>query len=71
MTDTRLDVLAIGNAIVDVITHADDSFLDKHGIVKGAMSLIDARQADTLYRDMGPGIEVSGGSAVNEFELLS
>jgi sugar/nucleoside kinase (ribokinase family) len=65
MTESRLDVLAVGNAIVDVIAHADDPFLDKHGVAKGTMSLIDARQADALYRDMGPGVEVSGGSAAN------
>ena len=42
MTDTRLDVLAIGNAIVDVIANATDDFLDAEGLVKGSMRLIDA-----------------------------
>ena len=65
MTDTRLDVLAIGNAIVDVIASADDSFLEREGLSKGGMQLIDAARADELYSRMGPGREISGGSAAN------
>ncbi len=65
MPDLSFDVLAIGNAIVDVITHADDAFLASHSITKGAMSLIDSDQAHALYAGMGPGVEVSGGSAAN------
>jgi sugar/nucleoside kinase (ribokinase family) len=65
MTAPRLDVVGIGNAIVDVISHADDSFLSKHGLAKGAMTLIDAARAEELYAKMGPGIEMSGGSAGN------
>ena len=59
------DVLAIGNAIVDVLSHADDDFLAGHGLTKGAMTLIDAGRAAALYAAMGPGVEVSGGSAAN------
>ena len=59
------DVLGIGNAIVDVLARADDAFLVKHGLVKGAMTLIDAERAEALYAAMGPGIEISGGSAAN------
>ena len=51
MTSAAFDVLGIGNAIVDVITHADDSFLTKHALVKGSMTLIDEAQAETLYGD--------------------
>lgn len=59
------DVLAIGNAIVDVIARADDAFLEAEGIAKGSMRLIPAEEARTLYSKMGPGREVSGGSAAN------
>lgn len=65
MADRSLDVLAIGNAIVDVITDADDAFLDAEGMAKGSMRLIDAGAAEALYEAMGPGREVSGGSAAN------
>ena len=65
MADPRLDVLGIGNAIVDVLTHADDSFLKKNDLAKGAMTLIDAARAEQLYERMGPGLECSGGSAAN------
>ncbi|MFL6862052.1 MAG: adenosine kinase [Allosphingosinicella sp.] len=65
MTDTRLDVLCIGNAIVDVIAAADDDFLAAEGLDKGAMRLIDAAEATRLYGRMGPGREISGGSAGN------
>jgi sugar/nucleoside kinase (ribokinase family) len=60
-----LDVLGIGNAIVDVLSHADEGFLAEHDLPKGAMTLIDAERADRLYGAMGPGIEVSGGSCAN------
>ena len=59
------DVVGLGNAIVDVISRTDDAFLQRHGLVKGAMTLISAETADLLYADMGPAIEVSGGSAAN------
>jgi sugar/nucleoside kinase (ribokinase family) len=60
-----LDVLGIGNAIVDVLARADDAFLTRHNLAKGSMNLIDAVLADNLYRAMGPGVECSGGSAAN------
>jgi sugar/nucleoside kinase (ribokinase family) len=65
MTTASLDVLGIGNAIVDVIAHAEDEFLAREALVKGTMTLIDAPRADALYRMMGPAIEASGGSAGN------
>lgn len=65
MTDKTLDVVCIGNAIVDVICHADDSFLDRHSMVKGSMQLIESDVALTLYDAMPAGIESSGGSAAN------
>lgn len=61
----KFDILGIGNAIVDVISHADDAFLATHNIAKGGMTLIDAEGATRLYGDMAPGIEMSGGSAAN------
>jgi sugar/nucleoside kinase (ribokinase family) len=63
--DTRLDVLCIGNAIVDVIADATDDFLEGEGMHKGAMQLIDEDQAERLYAHMGPARELSGGSAAN------
>ena len=65
MSRPELDVLGIGNAIVDVLSHTEDNFLVKHDLVKGAMTLIDAATADRLYEAMGAGIECSGGSAAN------
>jgi sugar/nucleoside kinase (ribokinase family) len=59
------DVLGIGNAIVDVISRADDAFLATHTLTKGSMMLIDEARAETLYAAMGPGVEVSGGSCGN------
>ena len=60
-----LDVTGIGNAIVDVIAHANDAQLARLGLPKGAMTLIDAARADELYGQMGPAVEVSGGSVAN------
>src|SRR5438445_13351636 len=65
MTETRLDVLCIGNAIVDVIANAADDFLSAEGLVKGSMRLIDAEEAERLYAHMGPAHQVSGRSAGN------
>ena len=65
MPDTRLDVLCIGNAIVDVLANATDEFLEAEGLVKGSMRLIDAEEAERLYAQMGPAHQVSGGSAGN------
>jgi sugar/nucleoside kinase (ribokinase family) len=65
MPDRRLDVLAIGNAIVDVIADTDDAFLAAEGLTKGSMRLIDSAEAERLYEHMGPARQVSGGSAGN------
>jgi sugar/nucleoside kinase (ribokinase family) len=65
MNQASIDVLGIGNAIVDVIAHADEAFLDNEGLVKGTMALIDTERAEALYRLMGPAIEASGGSTAN------
>jgi sugar/nucleoside kinase (ribokinase family) len=65
MVGTPLDVVGIGNAIVDVIAHADDGFLASEGLVKGSMTLIDQARGEAIYARMGAGIECSGGSAAN------
>ncbi len=65
MAVARFDVLGIGNAIVDVITRAEEDFLLQQGMRKGAMTLIDEARAEAIYDAMGPAIETSGGSAAN------
>ena len=71
MSDPSLDVVGIGNAIVDVLSQADEAFLVTHGLAKGSMTLIDGNRAKGLYAAMGPGIEVSGGSAANTMAGLA
>jgi sugar/nucleoside kinase (ribokinase family) len=61
----KYDVLGIGNAIFDILVHADDAFLANHGMTKGAMALIDEARAASIYAAMGPATEISGGSAAN------
>jgi sugar/nucleoside kinase (ribokinase family) len=65
MSTPATHVVAIGNAIVDIIAKCDDAFLKRHDVAKGSMRLIDADTVVSLYKDMGPGIEISGGSAAN------
>jgi len=65
MTSAKYDVLGIGNAIFDVLVQTDDSFLSSHGMTKGSMALIDETRAVSIYRDMGPATEMSGGSGAN------
>jgi sugar/nucleoside kinase (ribokinase family) len=50
MTESTIDVVGIGNAIVDVIAHADEAFLAREALVKGTMTLIDAPRAEALYQ---------------------
>jgi len=59
------DVLAIGNAIFDILVQTDESFLQKQGMTKGSMQLIDEARASSIYAAMGPATEISGGSAAN------
>ncbi|MEB3297772.1 MAG: adenosine kinase [Cyanobacteriota bacterium] len=65
MTAKSLDVVGIGNAIVDVLVQADEHILENHGLTKGTMALVDEQQAERLYASVGPGLETSGGSAAN------
>lgn len=60
-----LDVVAVGSALVDVLTHSSARDIERLGLVKGTMTLVDLPRAAAVYRAMGPGIEVSGGSAAN------
>ena len=65
MTSAKYDVLGIGNAIFDVLVQTDEGFLAAHGMTKGGMALIDEARALSIYQDMGPATEMSGGSAAN------
>jgi sugar/nucleoside kinase (ribokinase family) len=61
----EFSVLGIGNAIVDVLTHTDDAFLERQALPKGTMTLVDEERAETLYRLMEGTVKCSGGSAAN------
>ncbi len=61
----RFQVVGIGNALVDVLSHCDDDFLAENGVGKGIMQLIDMDRAVELYGRVGPSREISGGSAAN------
>ena len=65
MTSAKYDVLGIGNAIFDILVQTDEGFLARHGMTKGGMALIDEARAASIYADMGPATEISGGSAAN------
>ena len=60
-----IDILALGNAIVDVLSHVDDAQIDALPVNKGGMTLVGAQEATDLYAVLGPGVECSGGSAAN------
>ncbi|MBD3761072.1 adenosine kinase [Rhizorhabdus sp.] len=65
MSEATLDVVGIGNAIIDLLAHAEDQFLVDHELNKGGMTLIDEATAERLYAAMGPATRASGGSAGN------
>jgi sugar/nucleoside kinase (ribokinase family) len=65
------DVVGIGNALVDVISHEADVFLDEHGLRKGIQALVDGSEAERLYGAMGAASETSGGSAANTLAGLA
>ena len=65
MTHPAIDIIAIGDAIVDVIATCDDAFIAAHDLPKGGMQLLDSESADRLYAAMGNARETSGGSAAN------
>ncbi len=63
--DAIWDVCAIGNALVDVLSHEPLELVAQLGLEPGAMNLVDAERSDEIYAAMGPATEVSGGSAAN------
>ena len=65
MTEPRYDVVAIGNAIVDVMAPCEDALIEELGLAKGGMTLVDTDRATELYDAMGRATEISGGSAAN------
>ena len=71
MTGADLDVVGVGNALVDVISLEADEFLASHDLVKGSMMLVEADRAELLYGAMGPAILASGGSAANTLAGLA
>jgi len=71
MPEPRYDVIAIGNAIVDVMAPCSDELIEELGMARGGMTLIDADRARELYDAMGPAREISGGSAANTLAGLS
>ncbi|RVU05089.1 adenosine kinase [Novosphingobium umbonatum] len=71
MTEPTTDVIAIGNAIVDVIAPCDEAQIEQLGLAKGGMTLMDAARSAELYAAMGPAKEVSGGSAANTLAGLA
>jgi len=71
MSENELDVIGVGNAIVDVIAKTDDAFLARLAIVKGGMELIDEARAHKIYAAMAAGVEISGGSAANTIASLA
>jgi sugar/nucleoside kinase (ribokinase family) len=71
MSKDNLDVVGIGNAIVDVLSQTDDAFLQNNRIHKGTMTLVELEQAEALYSKMGPAMEMSGGSAANTIAALA
>jgi len=70
MSKENLDVVGVGNAIVDILVHIDEGFLEDNDINKGTMTLIDHDKAEDIYSKMGPGTEMSGGSAANTIVAL-
>ncbi|MDE2595479.1 MAG: adenosine kinase [Sphingomonadales bacterium] len=71
MSQPSIDVIAIGNAIVDVMSPCDDALIERLGLERGGMTLIDTEQAHALYDAMGPAREISGGSAANTLAGLA
>ena len=65
MTEPRYDVIAIGNAIVDVMAPCEEELIGELDLNKGGMTLVDTERAEELYAAMGPAKEISGGSAAN------
>ncbi len=64
-TGGALDVVGIGSPLVDVLSSASDAEIERTGLVKGTMTLVDLARAESIYEALGPTVEASGGSAAN------
>lgn len=62
---SHYDIVGLGNAIVDILAHEEDSLINQLGLNKGAMTLVDLDQANSIYEKMGQTMMQSGGSAAN------
>jgi sugar/nucleoside kinase (ribokinase family) len=71
MTDAHFDVLGIGNALVDVIASVDDAFVEAHDFPRGATTMVDLERAESVYTDLPPAQEISGGSCANTIAGLA
>ena len=71
MSEPSLDVVGVGNALVDVISHESDEFIDAHGLAPGTAVMVDLARVEALYADLGPAEELSGGSAANTMAGLA
>ncbi len=71
MAEKDFDVVGLGNAIVDVVAYTEDGFLERAGLVKGTMTLVDEVRCLELYEQLGPAHEVSGGSCANTMAALA
>jgi sugar/nucleoside kinase (ribokinase family) len=69
--EKSIDVVGLGNAIVDVVAETPDALLERLGLAKGTMTLVDEARITELYRAMGPAVEISGGSCANTMAALA
>ncbi len=67
----QFDVVGIGNAIVDVLSYCDDAFLEKQGLKKGTMTLVDEARSQSIYHQIGQPTECSGGSVANTLAAIA
>lgn len=68
---SSLHVLGVGNALVDVLVHTNDAFIESHGLARGAATMVDEATSARIYESMPPAIEMSGGSAANTIAGLA
>ncbi|MCL4292473.1 MAG: adenosine kinase [Acidimicrobiia bacterium] len=71
MSETELDVVAVGNALVDVLSHEEHAFLNRSGLARGTATMVDLEHSDEVYGMLGPTTESSGGSAANTIAGLA
>ena len=71
MPQNPVPVVTLGHAIVDVLAPSPDELVDRFGLQKGTMTLIDDLQGAKIYAELGPATEVSGGSAANTAAVIA